>query len=117
MISKENFEKFIKKTLKDRKFFIVTNRAPYIHTKTQEGIKVTTNAGGVHTLLDLVAQASNAIYVAYGSGNADKTVVDSHNMIPVPPKIKSYILKRVFLSKKELENYFFLFTKSINSKI
>ncbi|OGK63148.1 hypothetical protein A2334_00865 [Candidatus Roizmanbacteria bacterium RIFOXYB2_FULL_38_10] len=89
---------------------MVTNRAPYIHTKTQEGIKVTTNAGGVHTLLDLVAQASNAIYVAYGSGNADKTVVDSHNMIPVPPKIKSYILKRVFLSKKELENYYYGFS-------
>ncbi|MBI4973263.1 trehalose-6-phosphate synthase [Candidatus Roizmanbacteria bacterium] len=110
MISKENFEKFIKKSLKDRTFFIVTNREPYIHTKTPDGVKVTKTAGGVHTLLDLVAQASNAIYVAHGSGNADKSVVNKHNIVPVPPKTKSYSLKRVFLSKKELENFYYGFS-------
>jgi len=110
MTNIKNFHKFIKKNLKDRSFYIVTNREPYIHTKTSTGIKVSKTAGGVHTLLDLVAQASNAVYIAQGSGNADKYVVNKYNMVAMPPITKTYFLKRVFLSKKELENFYYGFS-------
>lgn len=102
--------KYVKKNLKSSQFFIVTNREPYEHNKTPDGIKSSKTAGGVHTLLDLVAQATNAIYVAHGSGNADKNVVNNHNIVPIPPKNNSYLLKRIFLTKKEVDNYYYGFS-------
>ena len=109
MSNKENLEKYIKKNLKDRSFYIVTNREPYIHNKTFEGIKVSRPSGGAHTLLELIAQVSQGTYIAHGAGSADKQVVDKNNCIKMPPKEKLFNLKRVFLSKKEMENFYYGF--------
>lgn len=110
MSNKENLEKYIRKNLKDRSFYIVTNREPYLHSKTFEGIKVIRPSGGVHTLLELIARVSQGTYIAHGAGSADKQVVDKNNCVKMPPKEKLFNLKRVFLSKKELEYFYYGFS-------
>ncbi|PIY68622.1 trehalose-6-phosphate synthase [Candidatus Roizmanbacteria bacterium CG_4_10_14_0_8_um_filter_39_9] len=110
MSNRDSLEKYIRKNLKDRSFYIVTNREPYIHNKTFEGIEVTRPSGGAHTLLELIARVSQGTYIAHGAGSADKQVVDKNNCIKMPPKEKLFTLKRVFLSKKELEYFYYGFT-------
>ncbi len=109
MQTKDDLKKFVKEKLKDRAFVIVANREPYRHIKTIEGIKVTRPSGGVHSLLDMVIKATGGTYVAHGDGNADKLVVNDKGIIKMPPREKSYSLKRVFLTKEEVENYYFGF--------
>lgn len=109
MPNKTDLENLIKKKLKDRLFIITSNREPFIHTKTIDGIKLTQSAGGAHTLLDSIARASHGTYVAHAGGDGDREMVDAHGRIRVPPGEESYTLKRVFLSKKEVEKYYYGF--------
>lgn len=109
MPNRENLEKYIRRNLKDRSFYIVTNREPYIHNKTFKGIQVSRPSGGAHTLLELIARVSGGTYIAHGAGSADKQVVDKNNCIEMPPKEQSFKLKRVFLTKKDLEHFYYGF--------
>ena len=78
-----------------RKLLIVTNREPYVH-KYNAGREVVCSipAGGVTAALDPVMQDLNGLWVAWGSGDADKAVVDSRNKVAVPPVRPKYKLKR-----------------------
>jgi len=109
MAFKNSLEQYIKKNLKNRVFIVSSNREPYSHTHTANGIKIIEAVGGVHNLLNLIAQVSNGIYVAHGSGDADKEVVDKYNRIKLTTDGKSYTLKRIFLSKKEIDKYYYGF--------
>jgi len=55
-------------------------------------------------------RASKGIWVAYGSGDADKKVVDSHNRVAVPPEKPEYILRRVWLTKDEVKGFYLGFS-------
>jgi|Deesub1362B_J571_1020462.scaffolds.fasta_scaffold00226_5 alpha,alpha-trehalose-phosphate synthase [UDP-forming]/trehalose-phosphatase len=90
----------------EKPLVVVTNREPYIHKKTNSGIKYEAAAGGVATALDDVMKATGGVWVAWGSGSADKDVVDDNNSIWVPPDEPSYILKRVWLTPSQVENYY-----------
>ncbi len=109
MTNKADLEQFIKKNLKDRVFIITSNREPFLHIKTPEGVRLMQSAGGVHTLLDLIARASHGTYVAHAGGDGDAETVDEHGRIRVPPGEESYTLRRVFLSKKEVDKYYYGF--------
>ena len=109
MAFKNSLEQYIKKNLKDRVFIVSSNREPYSHTHTVDGIQMMKAAGGVHNLLNLIAQVSNGTYVAHGSGDADKDVVDKFNRIKLTTNGNSYTLKRIFLTKKEIDKYYYGF--------
>jgi trehalose 6-phosphate synthase len=51
--------------------------------------------------LDRVARASGGLWIAHGSGDADKQTADIHGRIAVPPGCPEYTLRRVWLSKEE----------------
>jgi len=51
-------------------------------------------------------RASKGTWVAYGSGNADQKVVDSSNRVAVPPEKPEYTLRRVWLTKDEVEGFY-----------
>lgn len=109
MPNRNDLEQYIKKNLKDRVFVITSNREPYLHTKTPDGVKLVRPAGGAHTLLDAIARSSRGIYVAHAGGDADAEMVDQYGRVKVPPGEESYTLKRVFLTKKEVEKYYYGF--------
>jgi alpha,alpha-trehalose-phosphate synthase [UDP-forming]/trehalose-phosphatase len=103
----EKLKVFIEKKLSLKKLIIVSNREPYIHKKAGNSIKVEKPAGGLTSALDEVLKTTGGIWVAWGSGNADRDAVDSRNCVRVPPNKPTYTLKRVWLTPDEVNNYYY----------
>lgn len=97
---------FIEENFSDKNLIVVSNREPYIHKKTGLSIRVEKPAGGLTSALDDVLKVTGGTWVAWGSGGGDRDVVDSKNLVLVPPENPSYMLKRVWLSPSEAENYY-----------
>ena len=103
----ERLSEFIKATLKDRPIFVVSNREPYEHYTDSKGrINYRVPAGGVITALEPVMAACGGTWIAWGSGDADKTTVDQDDKIRVPPHEPRFTLKRVWLTKEEEKGYY-----------
>jgi trehalose 6-phosphate synthase/phosphatase len=102
----DQLKTFVKDNFCNRKLIIVSNREPYIHKKTLTGTKVDNPAGGLTSAMDDVMKAVGGTWIAWGSGSADKEVVDEKDRISVPPDNPSYTLKRVWLSKTLIDNYY-----------
>jgi trehalose 6-phosphate synthase len=106
MWTKAGLHSLIESGMGDTKFIVVSNREPYIH-KLQDGTpECSSPASGMATALDPIMRASSGTWVAHGSGDADRLVVDQFDHIQVPPEDPSYTLRRVWLDP-ELENGFY----------
>ena len=103
----ERLKEFFKVHLKGRQIFVVSNREPYIHTKDVNK-KITWNvpASGMVTALEPIMEACGGMWLAHGSGNADKLTVDEHDKIKVPPDEPGYTLKRIWLTEEEVQRYY-----------
>jgi alpha,alpha-trehalose-phosphate synthase [UDP-forming]/trehalose-phosphatase len=102
----ELLKAFLEENLHNGSLIIVSNREPYIHKKTEAGIRVEKPAGGLTSAMDDVLKATGGTWVAWGSGSGDRESVDSKNCIAVPPENPSYKLKRVWLDPAVAENYY-----------
>ena len=109
MWTKESLFDLVHEKLKDYLFIIVSNREPYVHIRSGGEIKYNVPASGLTIALDPVMQACGGTWIAHGSGDADKDVVDKNNKVGVPPDKPSYALKRVWLSKEEENGYYYGF--------
>ncbi|HUO34918.1 MAG TPA: trehalose-6-phosphate synthase [Candidatus Acidoferrum sp.] len=90
---------------------IVANREPYIHERQSDGtITVRHPASGLVTALEPVMHACSGVWVAHGSGSADRDVVDRNGHVGVPPGEESYLLRRLWLSKEEERGYYYGFS-------
>jgi trehalose 6-phosphate synthase len=90
---------------------ILANREPYIHERRADGhIEVLHPASGLVTALEPVMRACSGVWVAHGSGNADRETVDRNDHISVPPGEGSYHIRRVWLSEEELQGYYYGFS-------
>jgi trehalose-6-phosphate synthase len=94
--------------LQDKPLFVVSNREPYMHVfnEKDQSINVIVPASGVVTALEPVLLACNGTWIANGSGNADREVVDIRDHLRVPPEHPSYTLRRVWLSDEEDKGYY-----------
>lgn len=88
---------------------VVSNREPYIHTRTPEGIEVRRPASGLVTAVEPVMRACSGTWIAHGAGTADRETVDAHDHVAVPPRKPSYTLRRVWLTKEEEQGYYYGF--------
>ena len=104
--NKEGLYKLVKTKLGDSLFIVVSNREPYVHTMSDGEIKCTRPVGGLTEALDPVMRASGGTWLAQGTGDADKKVVDEHNRIAVPPEKPEYTLRRVWLTEEEVEGFY-----------
>ena len=107
MWTRENLQKLIKDKMSDYLFVVVSNRQPYVHVLKKGKIECQRGAGGVITALDPVMQACDGIWVAYGGGEADRKATDDKGRIKVPPQDPSYTLKRVWLTKEEVDGHYY----------
>jgi trehalose-6-phosphate synthase len=89
---------------------VVSNREPYIHTRTDQGVQVRRPASGLVTAVEPVMRACSGTWIAHGSGSADRDTVDRNDRVPVPPKNPSYTLRRVWLSEQEEQGYYYGFS-------
>lgn len=95
--------------LQGKKLYLVSNREPYIHEKDGPGIRCIVPAGGLVTALDPVMQVCDGLWIAHGSGDADRETVDGNGKLRVPPGNPSYTLKRVWLTREEEDGYYYGF--------
>ena len=99
--TKKSLKKCIKNTIGDRLLIIASNREPYIHIRKEGKIEYIRPVGGAVTALDPIMRVCAGTWVAYGSGGADREVVNSDSEIRVPPESPKYTLKRIWLTKDE----------------
>jgi len=95
--------------LPGRQIIVVSNREPYVHKHTRHGIVVERPAGGLVAALDPLLQAIGGLWIAWGSGNADREVVDAADGVAVPTERPRYRLRRVWLPDSVVENYYYGF--------
>ncbi len=107
---KESLDNLIKEKFPGYHLIVVSNREPYIHTYTGSEIKCESAVGGVTTALNSIMRATGSLWIASGLGKADREVVDSHNKVDVPQNEPRYTLKRVWLSRKEIRDYYYGFS-------
>jgi trehalose 6-phosphate synthase len=62
------------------------------------------------TALEPVMRACSGVWVAHGSGSADRETVDAHDRIKVPPGEESYLVRRVWLTEQEEAGYYYGFS-------
>jgi alpha,alpha-trehalose-phosphate synthase [UDP-forming] len=107
MWTREGLRDLVREKLAGYLFVVVSNREPYIHTFSGNKIVTQVPASGLTVALDPVMQACGGTWVAYGSGDADREVVDKDNKVGVPPEEPRYSLKRIWLSKEEEDGYYY----------
>jgi trehalose 6-phosphate synthase len=94
------------------RIIILANREPYIHQidKQNNGKTVVFHpASGLVTALEPVMRACGGVWIAHGSGDADRQNVDGNDRVRVPPGEESYVLRRVWLTPEEERGYYYGF--------
>ncbi len=88
---------------------IVANRQPYIHNRRGQQIDIQLPASGVVVALEPIMRACSGVWIAHGSGSADRDVVDAHDHIRVPLENPTYELRRVWMNPEEEAGYYYGF--------
>lgn len=101
----------LERHLQGERVIAVANREPYIHERSDGGdVKVLHPASGLVTALEPVMRACSGVWVAHGSGSADRDTVDRRSHVAVPPGEGSYTLRRVWLTSEEEQGYYYGFS-------
>jgi trehalose 6-phosphate synthase len=104
----ERLKQTLNRDLHGEKIIILANREPYIHNHIGDGgIEVQHPASGLVTALEPIMRACSGVWVAHGSGSADRETVDRNDHVRVPPNEKSYHIRRVWLSEEELQGHYY----------
>jgi alpha,alpha-trehalose-phosphate synthase [UDP-forming] len=107
MWTKEALHDLIENKLRGYQFIVVANREPYIHRHVGKRIECIFPASGMATALDPIIRACGGTWIAHGSGDADREMVDAHDHVQVPPDDPCYTLRRVWLTKRHEEGYYY----------
>ena len=99
----------VRSKLENSRLIAVSNREPYFHTRRGRNLEVVVPASGLVTALEPVLKACNGTWIAHGSGEADRETVDQNDHLRVPPDDPHYTLRRIWLSQKEEEGYYYGF--------
>ncbi|CAN5788825.1 N/A [soil metagenome] len=91
------------------RFTVVSNREPYEHfwDEAAEAVGVRRPAGGLVAALDPLMQAVGGIWIAWGSGDRDREVVDDSQRVRVPPEEAAYTLRRLWLNQQDIHQYYY----------
>ena len=107
MWTRQVLHQLIAERMKDYHFVVVANREPFIHRYAGDGIEVMRPASGMASAIDPIMDASGGTWIAHGSGDADRDVVDAHDRIAVPPGNPAYTLRRVWLTKEQEQGFYY----------
>ncbi len=88
------------------KIFVVSNREPYMHVRQGRETVCVVPPSGLVTAIEPVLRACDGTWVASGSGDADKSMVDEFDRLRVPPDDPRYTLRRVWLTPEEEARYY-----------
>ncbi|WP_246739770.1 alpha,alpha-trehalose-phosphate synthase (UDP-forming) [Bradyrhizobium aeschynomenes] len=105
--SPQTLHRLLVERLPDSQVMVVSNREPYIHNRSSEGIVLQNPASGLVAALEPIMRACGGVWIAHGSGSADRDTVDRHDRLQVPPVDPAYTLRRVWLSEEEQTGYYY----------
>lgn len=100
----------IETLLKKKKMIVVSNREPYMHIHEGKNIKCIVPASGMITAMEPILKACSGLWIASGTGDADKETVDKNDKVEVPPEDPKYSLKRLWLTKEEEDHFYYGFS-------
>jgi len=95
-----------------QRLIVISNSEPYQHVHSDGEVKQEKRAGGLTTGLDPMMKGSNNLWIAWGRGGADFEVTDEENKVVVPNDEIGYTLKRLELSRKEINGFYYGFSNS-----
>ncbi len=98
---------FLSQVTGGAKLIIVSNREPFIHERVSGGIRATRPASGMVTALEPIIRSVGGTWIAHGAGSADRLTVDSAGRVGLPPENPEYALRRVWLTRKEEDGYYY----------
>ena len=104
--TEQRLKQFVQMQLNGRLLVVVSNREPVSHVWRGGQIHVQAPASGLVTAMDPVMRACGGVWVAHGSGDADRETVDGRGRIGVPVDDPRYTLRRVWLTKEEEQGYY-----------
>jgi trehalose 6-phosphate synthase len=103
----QSLHDLLRDALPGAEVLIVSNREPYIHNRTDDGVVLQTPASGLVSALEPVMRACGGTWIAHGSGSADQEMVDAADKLDVPPSAPSYKLRRVWVSEEEQDGFYY----------
>jgi trehalose 6-phosphate synthase len=99
----------LREQLQGERVVVVANREPCIHEWSDGKIVVRHPASGLVTALEPVMRACSGVWVAHGSGSADREASDPSGRVDVTAPGSSYLLRRVWLNEEEERGYYYGF--------
>jgi trehalose-6-phosphate synthase len=106
----ERLNEEMKQLLQNRMMVVVSNREPYMHVRSGKEIKCIVPASGMVTAMEPILKACGGLWIASGSGDADRETVDSNDKVMVPPYEGKYTLRRIWLTKQQEDHYYYGFS-------
>lgn len=106
----ERLKAEVQTLLMNKKMIVVSNREPYMHIKEGAGIKCIVPASGLITAMEPILNACGGLWIASGTGDADKETVDEHGKLQVPPEDPKYTLRRLWQTREEEIHYYYGFS-------
>jgi trehalose-6-phosphate synthase len=106
----ERLNEEMKQLLQDKKLIVVSNREPYMHIRSGKEIECIMPASGMVTALEPILKACGGLWIASGSGDADRETVDKNDKVLVPPLEEKYTLRRVWLTKEQEDHFYYGFS-------
>jgi len=98
-----------------RTLILLSNREPYEHVSRRGEIEVRYPPGGLVSALDPTLRRTDGVWIAWGSGSADRVTADAWGrlQVPPPPDDPAYTLRRVWLDEADVEGYYLGFANSV----
>jgi trehalose 6-phosphate synthase len=107
----ERLRSALRQHLQGERIIVLANREPYMHDRAEDGsVRILHPASGLVTALEPVMRACSGVWVAHGSGSADRQSADASGHVRVPPGEESYVVRRVWLGEEEEQGYYYGFS-------
>jgi trehalose-6-phosphate synthase len=100
----------VENLLEKKKMIVVSNREPYMHIHSGKEIQCIVPASGMITAMEPILKACSGLWIASGTGDADRETVDKNDKVQVPPDDPKYTLKRLWLTKEEEDHFYYGFS-------
>ena len=105
--TEERLKQFVHMRFGTRPIFVVSNREPLSHVFEGKRITALRPASGLVSALEPIMTACGGVWVAHGSGDADRAAGDR---IGLPTSDPAYTLRRVWLDAEEEAGYYYGFS-------
>jgi trehalose 6-phosphate synthase len=106
----ERLKLTLNRHLHGERLVVVAHREPFIHDRAPDGsIRVLHPASGLVSAMEPIMRACSGVWIAHGSGSADRETVDAKDHVRVPPGEESYVIRRVWMSERQEQGYYYGF--------